>query len=179
MSITVGRREFVNRMRDMNNAAKESTSASGNGQPSVELTLSSATGAGNGSAATAADALPSHPEFLNRELSWLEFNRRVLHEASDERTPLLERVKFLEIFTSNLDEFYMKRVGGLRRQINVGVVSHTQDGLTPYQQMVAIRKTVVPMLKEQAEIFTNKVRPALVGHGIQLLEWADVPPEQR
>src|SRR5437016_8306780 len=166
-------------MRAVNNATKESSGGAGNGQPSVELAVSETSAAGNGSAAAASDVIPSYAEFLNRELSWLEFNRRVLHEANDERTPLLERVKFLEIFTSNLDEVFMKRVGGLRRQINVGIVSHTQDGLTPYQQLVAIRKAVVPMLKQQAEIFTNCVRPALAGHGIHLLEWADVPPEQR
>src|SRR6185312_10371503 len=106
-------------------------------------------------------AQPISGEFLNRELSWLQFNRRVLHEAMDPRTPLLERVRFLEIFTSNLDEFFMKRVGGLRRQLNAGVVSHTPDGLTPHQQLAAIRKAVVPMLQHQAEIFAKKVRPAL------------------
>lgn len=123
--------------------------------------------------------IPSHREFVNRELSWLEFNRRVLHEATDDRTPLLERVKFLEIFTSNLDEFFMKRVGGLRRQVSAGVVTNTVDGLTPYQQMVAIRKTVIPMLQAQAECFAKSIRPKLAAEGIQLLEWADVPADQR
>lgn len=118
-------------------------------------------------------------EFINRETSWLEFNRRVLHEADDERTPLLERVKFLEIFTSNLDEFFMKRVGGLRRQITAGIVAQTPDGLTPQQQLALIRAAVLPMLQEQAEIFSRKIRPALSQNGIHLLEWADVPPEQR
>ena len=118
-------------------------------------------------------------EFINRELSWLEFNRRVLHEALDPRNPLLERVKFLEIFTSNLDEFFMKRVGGLRRQISVGVVSQTPDGLTPYQQLIAIRRAVLPQLIQQAEIFAKAVRPALATAGIHLREWAEVPPEQR
>jgi polyphosphate kinase len=109
----------------------------------------------------------------------LEFNRRVLHEAGDERTPLLERVKFLEIFTSNLDEFFMKRVGGLRRQITAGIVAHTPDGLTAQQQMAAIRKVVIPMLQKQAEIFTQKVRPDLAIQGISLLEWSEVPAEHR
>src|SRR5204862_3674948 len=111
----------------------------------------------NGAAAAAAErpAERNSGEYLNRELSWLEFNRRVLHEAADERTPLLERVRFLEIFTSNLDEFFMKRVGGLRRQISANVVSHTPDGLTPFEQLAAIRHTVMPMLQRQAEIFSK------------------------
>src|SRR3954451_13960649 len=69
------------------------------------------------------------PEFLNRDLSWLEFNRRVLHEALDERTPLLERLRFLGIFTRNLDEFYMKRIGALKRQVQEGTVTQTPEGL--------------------------------------------------
>src|SRR5271165_2332281 len=92
-------------------------------------------------------------QLLDRDVAWLEFNRRVLHEAIDERTPLLERVKFLEIFTSNLDEFYMKRVGGLRRQLTAGVVAHSNDKLTPRQQLLEIRKVVIPMLHQQAECF--------------------------
>ena len=74
---------------------------------------------------------PAAGEFLNREASWLEFNRRVLHEALDDRTPLLERIGFLAIFNSNLDEFYMKRVGGLKRQIEAGILTRTPDGYTP------------------------------------------------
>src|SRR3982750_4847372 len=73
----------------------------------------------------------SPEEFLNRDTSWLEFNRRVLHEALDDRTPLLERVRFLGIFTSNLDEYFMKRLGGLRRQIEAGVLTPTPDGRPP------------------------------------------------
>src|SRR6476619_5197139 len=81
-------------------------------------------------------------EFLNRDLSWLEFNRRVLHEAVDARTPLLERVRFLGIFTSNLDEFYMKRASSLRRQTAKGVVGQTPDGRTPAEVFAAIRQAV-------------------------------------
>jgi polyphosphate kinase len=113
-------------------------------------------------------------EFLNRELSWLEFNRRVLHEALDERTPVLERVRFLGIFTSNLDEFFMKRVGGLKRQVAAGVVSRTPDGLTPAEQLAAIRRTVLPMLVEQAEGYTHQVRPALARSSVYLLEWKEL-----
>src|SRR5436309_893795 len=90
--------------------------------------------AATGGAKNEAAASPQQPlteaEFLNRDLSWLEFNRRVLHEALDDRTPLLERVRFLGIFTSNLDEFFMKRGAALRRQTAKGVVGTTPDGRT-------------------------------------------------
>src|SRR5258706_5134284 len=98
-------------------------------------------------------AAPADPavtgSYLNRDVSWLEFNRRVLHEALDERTPLLERVRFLSIFSSNLDEYYMKRIGGLRRQIAAGVLTQTPDGLTPKQTFDAIRGAIRPMLIQQ------------------------------
>src|SRR5690349_19888340 len=73
--------------------------------------------------------------YLNRELSWLEFNRRVMHEAEDERTPLLERAKFLAIVSGNLDEFFMKRLGGLKKQFAAGIHLLTVDGRTPRQQI--------------------------------------------
>ncbi len=73
--------------------------------------------------------------YLNRELTWLAFNRRVLHEAADERTPLLERVKFLAIVHSNLDEFFMKRIGGLKQQVGAGLQEPSVDGRTPAQQI--------------------------------------------
>ena len=110
-------------------------------------------------------------EFLNREASWLEFNRRVLHEALDARTPLLERIGFLAIFNSNLDEFYMKRVGGLKRQIEAGILTRTPDGYTPQEQLAMIRAMVQPMLAEQAACFTNELKPALAQAGIHLLDW--------
>ncbi|HSO27791.1 MAG TPA: hypothetical protein VLS48_06945, partial [Anaerolineales bacterium] len=82
-----------------------------------------------------------HPDFyINRELSLLEFQRRVLQEARDESNPLLERVKFLAIVGSNLDEFFMVRVAGLRKQMEAGVVDTPPDGMTPAAQLAAIRK---------------------------------------
>ena len=118
-------------------------------------------------------------EFLNRELSWLEFNRRVLHEAIDERTPLLERLRFLSIFSSNLDEFIMKRAGGLKRQVAASVVSLTPDGLTPAQQLAAIRRTLLPMLAQQAAIYTDAIRPELATKGVHLLSWNQLTPEEK
>lgn len=124
-------------------------------------------------------SLPETGLFLNRELSWLQFNRRVLHEALDPRTPLLERVGFLAIFSSNLDEFFQKRVGGLKRQIAAGVTTRTPDGLTPSQQLLAIREAVLPMLREQAEGFTQLIKPELAQRGVHLLEWGQLTAAQR
>jgi polyphosphate kinase len=89
-------------------------------------------------AADAPQEIPADPErFLNRDLQWLEFNRRVLAQCRDERTPLLERVRFLAIFASNLDEFFMKRVGSLRRRIDAGIASPPWEPLSPAQQLTA------------------------------------------
>src|SRR6266436_965558 len=85
-----------------------------------------------------ATPVSTESDFLNRDLSWLEFNRRVLHEAVDERTPLLERVRFLGIFTSNLDEFFMKRVGGLRRQVAANL-GPSLEGICAAEAIVHIR----------------------------------------
>ncbi|MEQ9460828.1 MAG: polyphosphate kinase 1 [Phycisphaeraceae bacterium] len=117
--------------------------------------------------------------FLNREIAWLEFNRRVLHEAIDERTPLLERAAFLAIFTSNLDEYVQKRVGALKRQIQLGVATRTPDGLTAEQQLDAIRQAILPMIEAQAQCYTQLVRPALASEGIYLLTWAELSEDER
>src|SRR3954447_1664114 len=121
----------------------------------------------------------SPEEFLNRDVSWLEFNRRVLHEALDDRTPLLERVRFLGIFTSNLDEYFMKRIAGLRRQIADGVLTPTPDGLTPRQTFEAIRSLVLRMLGQQAENYLTRIRPLLAENGIHLLGWSDLSETER
>jgi len=117
--------------------------------------------------------------YLNRELSWLEFNRRVLHEALDERTPLLERVAFLAIFNSNLDEYYQKRVGGLKRQLAAKVSRRSPDGMTAAEQLAAIRQCVLPMFRLQAECFEQALKPDLAKHGIHLLKWKQLKKKQR
>lgn len=116
---------------------------------------------------------------LDRDLSWLEFNRRVLHEALDPRTPLLERVKFLAIFSSNLDEFFMKRVVLLKRRLAAaGLDGHaTADG--PYQQLLRIRQSVLSMLAAQAEVHLHTIVPELAQSGIHLLAWGELNDEQR
>jgi len=133
----------------------------------------------NGTAPEAAnDDLTHLSEFLNRDLSWLEFNRRVLHEAVDDRTPLLERVMFLGIFTSNLDEFFMKRVGRLSRQKSMIPSPPHADGAPHVQWLTAIRETVVPLLEEQARCFREDIRPALTANGIHLLSWSEMSDEE-
>jgi polyphosphate kinase len=133
--------------------------------------------------AAAAAATPWHrggsDQFLNRELTWLEFNRRVLHEALDARTPLLERLGFLAIFNANLDEFYQKRVGGLKRQIAAGLHTRSNDGMTPQQQIKAIREMVLEMLHQQAACLNNDLKPKLAEQGIHLLEWSELTEAER
>src|SRR5437764_14554952 len=96
--------------------------------------------------ASMSDLGSTAPLYLNRELSWLAFNARVLNEATDPRVPLLERVKFLSIFSTNLDEFYMVRVAGLRRKVAQGAAQYPPDGLTPSDQLAAIRRRVNELL---------------------------------
>jgi polyphosphate kinase len=132
---------------------------------------------------TGLEADPSHGltsrEYLNRELSWLEFNRRVLHEAADPRTPVLERARFLSIFSSNLDEFVMKRLNLLKRQVQAGVLRRGPHGMTPQEQLQAIRKAILPMVEEQARIYTDGLVPALAGHGVHLLTWEQLSKEEK
>jgi polyphosphate kinase len=106
--------------------------------------------------------------YFNRELSWIEFNRRVLEEAADRNHPLLERIKFLAIFSSNLDEFYMIRVSGLKDQVAAGVVDTQADGRTPAQILAEIRARVLPLLREQRSMFYRELLPALSQAGIHL-----------
>ncbi len=124
------------------------------------------------------DGSGSRSEFLNREVEWLEFNGRVLHEAVDRRNPLLERVRFMGIFTSNLDEFFMKRVGGLRHQVAIGS-RRLAGGMSAEEQLKAIRKMVVTQQGKLAENFSRVLRPELKKNGIELLEWRDLTATER
>ena len=112
---------------------------------------------------------------VDRDLSWLEFNSRVLHEALDERTPLLERVKFLAIFSSNLDEFFMKRIAIIRPQEDT-----TGDDLEDSKVFLRhVRRMVTSMNDRQAACFADEIRPQLAAHGIRLLTWEELDAEQR
>ncbi|MCI0745882.1 MAG: polyphosphate kinase 1 [Verrucomicrobia subdivision 3 bacterium] len=117
---------------------------------------------------------PEH--FLNRELSWLEFNQRVLGEAQDPKNPLLERVKFFAITNSNLDEFFEVRVAGLKQQIESEVVERSVDGLTASEMLRAVTQRVRSMVEEQYRCWREELRPALAKHGIRFLSVAELSP---
>jgi len=117
--------------------------------------------------------------FINRELSWLEFNRRVLEEAQDPSVPLLERVKFLAIFSSNLDEFFMVRVATLKRRIHAGDQRAGPDGLTPTETMGAVAARVRELVDAQHRCFLDEVRPLLAAEGVVLLRPSEISEEQQ
>ncbi|HRY43662.1 MAG TPA: polyphosphate kinase 1 [Thermoanaerobaculia bacterium] len=125
-----------------------------------------------------AEGGPSVP-LLNRELSWLDFNQRVLEEARDERWPLLERLKFLCISESNLDEFFMIRVSGLRDQLSADLAELSDDGLTAREQLALVRKGVLAMEAEQTACLHEDLLPRLAAAGITLLVWGDLDEERR
>src|ERR1700716_3992860 len=117
--------------------------------------------------------------YLNRELSWLDFNDRVLQLAEDERLPLLERVKFCAIYTTNLDEFYMVRVAGLRDQIDAGVENPGQDGRSPSETIALIRERVLSLGRRLTDCFEGELRPALADHDIQLVGVRELDEDRR
>ena len=123
--------------------------------------------------------LSSESLFTNREIGWLNFNRRVLIEAEDPRNPLLERVKFLSISNSNLDEFFMKRVGGLKRHVAYGISPKSADGKTPLHQLQEIRRFVLPMVQDQANCFSKTLKPALEKEGVFLLKWKELTDAEK
>ncbi len=125
------------------------------------------------------DDLDNPKYYINRELGMLEFQRRVLEEAMDERNPLLERVKFLSILGSNLDEFFMVRVGGLVMQRDAGVYSTTKDGLTPNQQLIEIRKIANKLMVESRDYWQNTITPLLEKNGIHILSYSQLTDRQR
>jgi len=117
--------------------------------------------------------------YINREISWVRFNRHVLDEARDESHPLLERVKFLAIFANNLDEYFMVRVSGLQRQLVKGVLKYPPDGMTPSQQLEAIRQMLLPDLVTQYETWHKDIIPKLANQGIFIHMYSDLTEQQK
>ena len=117
--------------------------------------------------------------FINRDLSWIEFNRRVLEEAYNPELPLLEKIKFVSIFASNLDEFYMIRVSGLKEQVDANILEPTIDGFTPAEQLQKIEKLLKPMRQQLNELWVNQVVPALRENNIFLLKFDEFNDEEQ
>jgi polyphosphate kinase len=127
----------------------------------------------------AAPGLRDPALYINREVSWLDFNDRVLQLAEDERVPLLERVKFCAIYTTNLDEYYMVRVAGLRDQIDAGVENRSQDGRTPSETIALIRERVLEQGRRLTDCFEGILRPALAEHDIRVVGVRELDDERR
>ena len=117
--------------------------------------------------------------YINRELSWLDFNERVLQLAEDQSTPLLERLKFAAIYTTNLDEYYMVRVAGLHDQVDAGVENPSQDGLTPSETIAGIRERVLELGTRLSGCFEGHLRGALSEHGVNVVGFEQLDDEQR
>ncbi|MHA6784844.1 RNA degradosome polyphosphate kinase [Pseudonocardia saturnea] len=176
------------------NGATTTADARANGGPPVPSPpgpTAAATGARTDSAGAA--AVPVSPpartpspgsglpddRYLNRELSWLDFNARVLALAEDTSQPLLERAKFLAIFASNLDEFYMVRVAGLKRRDDTGLAVRSADGLSPNRQLAQIATRSQAIAEAHARVFLDHVQPELAAEGIRILRWSDLSEAQR
>jgi len=126
-----------------------------------------------------ADTATETSPYLNRELSWLAFNRRVLEEALDVSVPLLERVKFLAIVGTNLDEFFMIRVAGIKQQVAAGVATRSPDGTTPAEQLIAIRQVVESDIATQRTCWLADLQPRLRAQGVSVLDYGELNQQQR
>src|SRR2546429_2833076 len=127
---------------------------------------------------TAHERFGDPKNFINRELSWLEFDRRVLEEAQDPRQPLIERVKFLTIVSSNLDEFFEIRVAGIKQQIESETSEIGPDSLSPTETFDRIQKTVRELVAAQYALWNNELLPELGKNGIYVREIAELPPKR-
>ena len=164
--------------------------------PSASSSLSAADTAGvsadaAAASAASADAAQVDPEdllpplesfkdrFIDRELTWLDFNERVLEQAEDHTLPLLERAWFLSIFSSNLDEFYMVRVAGLMRRIKAGITPVRASGLDAHQVLAQVTSRAKELTARQAALFQEDIRPALAGHNVDILGWDELNSDQQ
>ncbi|MEO6791841.1 MAG: RNA degradosome polyphosphate kinase, partial [Ornithinibacter sp.] len=133
---------------------------------------------GAASAEPEEDVLPEE-RFLDREISWLQFNERVLQLAGDENVPLLERARYLAIFASNLDEFFMVRVAGLKRRIATGIAVRSASGLEPREVLVQISLVGHELMSMHARVYSQQVRPALEHEGITIVRWDELSDDER
>jgi len=131
------------------------------------------------SASENGNALLPAERYLDREISWLAFNQRVLELAQDEEIELLERAKYLAIFASNLDEFFMVRVAGLKRRIATGIAIKSTSGKVPREVHENVLKNSLELMQEHAATFRDSILPALVANGIQILRWEEITDEER
>jgi polyphosphate kinase len=160
-------------------AASDDASPTNTGEVGDNRELTAAESSIPGATAAADRSNLASPElYLNRELTWLSFNRRVLAEAEDDRSPLLERLKFLAITASNLDEFFMKRIGGLKQQVAAGIVELTVDGQTPQWQIARCYEEVRRQERRQREILTTLLQH-LASHEVAMVPFADLSREER
>ena len=127
------------------------------------------------------DSQPDLPaeRFLDRELSWLDFNQRVLELAEDASIPLLERVNYLSIFSSNLDEFYMVRVASLKRRVATGIAVQSASGLSPQDVLALISEKARELQTRHSKLYTDQIGPLLAEHGIKVIRIDEVSPPQR
>lgn len=119
------------------------------------------------------------PKYFDREISWVRFNERVLEEAVDPRNPLLERLNYLQIFSSNLDEFYMKRVGGIKRQLLAKVAESGMAGTSPQQALQEIRKAVLPLIEKFGSTCQNDILPEMEKAGIEIVPWQKLKKQEK
>jgi polyphosphate kinase len=157
---------------------------SNHGRMSVDSDAVGASAPGDGVPADFGEGAPSAPDlpadrFSSRELSWLDYARRVLAQAEDRRNPLLERLKFLAIFASNLDEFYMVRVAGLKRRQDMGIAVRSSDGLTPRETLARIAERSQELVQRHARCWLDDVEPALAEAGIRVLHWSELDAAER
>lgn len=117
--------------------------------------------------------------FINRDLSWVEFNRRVLEEALNPELPLLEKIKFISIFHSNLDEFYMIRIAGLKEQVDANVLELSIDGLTPVEQLRKTEQKIKPMLEQSMDLWKNYIVPKLFENGVQIYNYSNLSDDEK
>ncbi|MBX9599465.1 MAG: RNA degradosome polyphosphate kinase, partial [Bryobacteraceae bacterium] len=155
--------------------------ASSTRSPRKRIRARAAAPAVNGAAHRDGAAAPKETRylFLNREISLLEFQRRVLQEASDPKTPLLERIKFLSIVGSNLDELFMVRVTGLKEQMAAGILEVGPDGMTPAEQLAEVRSRVASLMADCHRLLRDELIPALARHGVSVVAYAALEEAQR